>query len=601
MPELSQALAEHFGFRSFRPHQEGVVRAIMAGRDTFTLMPTGGGKSLCYQLPARLMPGACVVVSPLISLMKDQVDAARINGFTAAAFNSASSPMEKREIRESLATGKLDLLYIAPERLQYQDFLDLLRHSPPAFFAVDEAHCLSQWGHDFRPDYLRLSLLREEFPNIPIAAFTATATARVEADVAERLGLRDPLRTKASFNRPNLFYQVIPKADFDKQLLEFICRHPDEPGIVYRTTRKHVESTAALLKKHGVNALPYHAGLGDAERAAAQEAFRRDVCPVITATVAFGMGIDKPNVRWVIHGDLPKDLESYYQETGRAGRDGDPARCVLFYGRADIPRLIHFADQVPEEEARAAAKTRLYRMLDFTQKDGCRRKALLGYFGEEAAEENCGACDVCTGEALRDDATRPAQMLLSAMIRTKERFGAGHIADIVRGRATEKITSRGHDQLPTFGVGKEYERRYLLAVLDALAVQGLTECPDSEFPTPAVTARGWEVLKGSRVVSMLRPPERQRKRKDRESAKPQEAAVAQGIFDLLRAVRLKLAQKHGVPPYMVFNDRTLREMAQTLPTGREELLALNGVGDFKAQAYGRPFLEAIAEYRGERA
>lgn len=370
---MHEALTALFGYTTFRPHQKDVIRSILQGRDVFTIMPTGGGKSLCYQLPAYLMEGVCVVISPLISLMKDQVDAARSHGLRAGTLNSTSSAQERNHLYAALRARELDLLYLSPERLGSNGFLDYLKILPLSFFAVDEAHCISQWGHDFRPDYLALSALVESFPDIPVAAFTATATPRVAEDIVNRLGLRNPYRVCASFNRPNLFYQVTSKDDINEQLLIFLKDHPDESGIIYRTTRKGVDETTAFLQKKKLHVKAYHAGLPDAERARTQEEFRQDICPVIVATVAFGMGIDKPNVRFVIHADLPKNMEGYYQETGRAGRDGDPARCVLFFAQRDIAQLLYFAHQLEDEEQKRLAEKQVYTMMDFTQQNTCRR------------------------------------------------------------------------------------------------------------------------------------------------------------------------------------------------------------------------------------
>lgn len=639
MPQVVAALASLFGYHAFRPHQEDIVRATLAGRDSFTVMPTGGGKSLCYQLPAHLLPGVCVVVSPLISLMKDQVDSARANGIRAATLNS-STPAASRgsrggyeeragqwpqdgewgqaETYSALRAGTLDLLYVSPERLRIPAFLEYLKSLRISFFAIDEAHCISEWGHDFRPDYLALSELASHFPGVPIAAFTATATPRVADDIARRLALRDPHRTLASFNRPNLFYQVSAKGDLEKQLLAFLRERESEPGIIYRTTRKNVDATTALLKRHGIDARAYHAGLPDLERAAAQDAFRMDDCRVIVATVAFGMGIDKSNVRFVVHADLPKNLEGYYQETGRAGRDGAPARCVLFYGRSDSAQLLHFARAIEDPVAREVAQKQLYRMMDFTRTDSCRRRALLRYFGEELPGGNCGGCDICLGEVEREDATVPAQKALSAMARTGGVFGLTHIVGILTGSRRAQILQRNHHLLPTYGVGKDRDRIYWRNVIEALVGQGMALVAGAEFPGLAVSETGWQVLRGQRPFHMLRQAEtaasRARKRvnfvrpgpgvaagsvgsaADAAGTGADNVAVCEGLFEALRRERTRLAVAANVPPYVVFSDRTLQEMAAFFPDSPELLLAINGVGRHKLAVYGQDMLRVIADY-----
>lgn len=498
--ELHGALARVFGYTAFRPHQIEIVKGILGGHDSLSIMPTGGGKSLCFQLPSHLMDGVCVVISPLISLMKDQVDAACANGLRAAALNSSLSPGGHRAVREALASGELDLLYISPERLSAPGFWDALASWPVSFFAVDEAHCISQWGHDFRPDYLALSGLVERFPQCPVAAFTATATPEVERDILSRLGLREPRLIRASFDRPNLFYHVLPKEEPHAQLLSFLGGHEGESGIVYRSTRRKVEETAAFLQKKGVKAEAYHAGLPDAERMRVQEAFRRDECPVVVATVAFGMGIDKPDVRFVAHLDLPKNVEGYYQETGRAGRDGDPAHCLLLYSAADMAQLLYFARQTEDEEQRSIAEKHAYAMLEYAERNQCRRKALLSYFGEDFEEPNCGGCDVCTGEIQEEDYTIEAQKALSAMVRSGCRFGRVLIMDILMGADNRRIRETGFQHLPTYGVGKDRTRRFWKYLIDALTRQGLAAIEGEEYPYLRVTETGWETLRGLRSV-----------------------------------------------------------------------------------------------------
>ena len=440
---LDALLQKTFGFRAFRSNQREIIRAILDKRDVVAIMPTGGGKSLCYQMTALMLPGTCLVISPLISLMKDQVDAAAGNGLNAAFLNSSQSEEERVRVFERLAKGELNLLYIAPERFALESFQRVLQRIPISFVAVDEAHCISDWGHDFRPDYLFLSEIIKRFPAFPVAAFTATATRQVQLDIATRLGLRSPFTVRASFDRPNLYYQVVPKVDPLKQVLEFLAGHAGESGIIYRATRKSVEQMADDLCANGVQALAYHAGLDDQTRARNQEAFDRNEVDLIVATVAFGMGIDKPDVRFVIHGDLPKNIEGYYQETGRAGRDGEPAHCLLLFSRGDIPKIRYFINQASDEEEQRRLTAALNRMASFAATNVCRRKGLLAYFDESYPRETCGACDVCCGAAERVDATTDAQIVLSAIVRSEERFGSGHIVDIVRGADTQKIRQFG--------------------------------------------------------------------------------------------------------------------------------------------------------------
>lgn len=595
-----KVLAEIFGFNSFRPHQREIVEALVRGRDLFAVMPTGGGKSLCYQLPARLLPGTAVVVSPLIALMKDQVDNANAMGLSAGALNSASTSEERSGTWRRLADGSLDLLYVSPERLQ-ADFLERLIEYEISFFAIDEAHCVSEWGHDFRPDYLGLKALVEIFPQCPVAAFTATATHRVAEDITRRLGLRDPFTVRASFNRPNLHYQVVPRAKLDRQIMGVLELYPGESGLVYRSTRKKVEETAAALLKSGISAKPYHAGMDDGQRREAQDDFIRDRCQVIVATVAFGMGIDKSNVRFVIHGDLPKNLESYYQETGRAGRDGEPAHCVLFYGPQEMVLWRRFADEMAEPQ-RTAALDQLRRMIDFAQRDGCRRRALLAYFGEKMPEEDCGGCDVCRGEVERAEATIPAQMALSAMVRTGGRFGSTHLADILVGADTAKIRDNGHHLLPTYGVGRDYDRNFWRDLLAGLVARGLAESSEGQYPTLAAAPRSRPVLRGEEKFYILRtavrPAVKRRSRTDGFSSADL-PEVSEVLLSELKAERRRLAQAANLPPYIVFSDRSLREMAQLKPVTEEQFLNVAGVGRHKLEKYGERFLKLIAKYLEE--
>ena len=589
--EITRKLKDVFGFSSFRENQEGIVRAVLQGRDVFAVMPTGGGKSLCYQLPALLMEGTCVVISPLISLMKDQVDSAESIGIRAAFINSSMSSGRRMAVMQQFRKGGLDLLYMAPERLAAGDPAEMLPASRLSFIAIDEAHCISEWGHDFRPDYLALSRLREIMPEVPLAAFTATATDRVQQDIISRLSLKEPLVVRASFNRPNLFYRVETKENPLARIARFIRKRPDESGIVYRLTRADVEKTARYLSDQGIRALPYHAGLDPGERSRNQELFNRDEIQVIVATVAFGMGIDKSNIRFVIHGDLPKNMEGYYQETGRAGRDGEPAQCLLLYSRGDMARARHFIDQVENENERRAALEKLHSMGSFAESPICRRRQLLAYFGEELPGDNCGACDVCAHGVEQVDATVDAQIVMSAMYRTGQRFGAAHIVDVVTGSNTKRVRQYGHDRIKTYGAGRGRPKSYWRSVVEALLAQECIRQVGASFPVLEITSSGEDVLYGRSGFAMTRLVSRVQE--------PSSMAVPdhnQELFDILRRLRMTMAQQEDVPPFVIFSDRSLREMSSFFPDRPEEMLNIHGVGKAKLEKYGRPFISEIAAF-----
>ena len=584
-------LKKIFGFSSFRPNQQELIGAVLDGKDVFAVMPTGGGKSLCYQLPAGLNRGTCIVVSPLISLMKDQVDGARTTGLRAAFCNSTQTPAEMAGVLGRLRSNDLDLLYIAPERLSMEQFVSHLSRAKLCLFAVDEAHCISEWGHDFRPDYLTLSTIKKKFPGVPVAAFTATATRQVQRDIIGRLGLKDPYTVRASFNRPNLFYQVLPKENPDQQILEFLRRRPQDPGIVYRTTRDSVETTAAFLRDRGIKALAYHAGLENAERQQNQDMFNRDEVQVIVATIAFGMGIDKSNVRFVVHGDLPKNVEGYYQETGRAGRDGEPAHCLLLFGRGDIPRMRYFIDRIESTRERSIAAQKLNHMADYATFTVCRRRQLLGYFSEEYGKNNCGACDVCTDSWEAVDVTTEAQMLMSAIARTRQRFGSGHIVDIVWGANTKKIREYGHDRLKTFGVGRHRDKKFWRSMIDSLIERECLMPSDDLHPKLHLSSRGVAVLQGDRSLSVMKPKE-----KPLNKAGGSAQQYDPVLFERLRTLRRELSRKENVPPYIIFSDKTLHEMCRLFPQTEEELLGVSGVGQTRYERYGRAFLREIKAF-----
>ncbi|NQU40180.1 MAG: DNA helicase RecQ [Lentisphaerae bacterium] len=596
--EARRVLKDVFGFDSYRPNQAEIVSALLARQDAFVVMPTGGGKSLCYQLPAHVLSGTCMVISPLISLMKDQVDAAAATGLRAAYLNSTLKGKERTDVLRRLVNGQLDLLYVSPERFSMPEFIDTLGHVELSFAAIDEAHCVSEWGHDFRPDYLNLAAIPRLFPDVPVAAFTATATHRVQKDIVTRLGLRNPHMVRASFNRPNLFYKVIPKQRADRQILRFVKDHAGESGIIYRTTRKSVEETATMLAESDVKALPYHAGLNADQRAANQDAFNRDEADVIVATIAFGMGIDKSNVRYVLHGDLPKNIESYYQETGRSGRDGEPAHCLLLFGYGDIPKIRFFVDQIPDADEKRHALDCLNDMIHYASVHACRRKLMLGYFGEAYPEANCGGCDVCAGEVEKVDATRDAQMILSAIVRTGERFGMTHVVDVVTGADTERIRQFGHHELKTFGVGKDREKRYWRFLLDNILAQSLAVQTEGRYPVLQLQPGAREVLFGDRKVFVLKTrtavPGRKR------SAATTVEEYDEVLFDELKALRRRLAAARRIPPYVIFSDRTLHEMARKFPTTRAQMNRITGVGEAKLARYGQTFMDLIAGYQAER-
>jgi ATP-dependent DNA helicase RecQ len=612
MASIHDTLRHSFGFPAFRPHQQEIVEAILAGRDVFAALPTGGGKSLCYQLPSLLIPGLTVVVSPLIALMQDQVDGARQNGLPAAFLNSSLGSAAAAEVWRELSAGRVRLLYVSPERLAIPGFRERLRELDVSLFAVDEAHCISEWGHEFRPDYRSLAVLREEFPKTPIAAFTATATNHVQDDVIRQLALRDPLAVRGDFDRREIFYRVERKTKVTEQILRFVASHRDEPGIVYRATRKAVGQTAAALARRGFAAAPYHAGLSDDERRDNQAAFVRDEVQVVVATIAFGMGIDKSNVRWVVHGDLPRSLEAYYQETGRCGRDGEPAEACLFYGPQDLATIRYHIDRMEVDDERERAEASLRGMVRYVNSGVCRRIPLLAHFGQEHSGE-CGGCDSCAGESRSVDHSVEAQKAMSAMVRTGERFGAHHIADIVTGVATDRVVRFGHDDLPTFGVGADRPRGFWLSLVGDLEAAGLVHRRDGVQSGLVVADRGRRVLFGRESFATTErsfADERGATRSGRSdrSVRPDagEAGVAaeraepraddEELFQCLRLVRRRLAKEQGVPPYVIFSDKSLSSMVRIRPTDERSFMLVNGVGDRKAELYAAPFLRALAEF-----
>ncbi|WP_309713348.1 DNA helicase RecQ [Pseudolysinimonas sp.] len=586
-----------FGYADFRGEQAAIIDRVVSGGDALVLMPTGGGKSLCYQIPALVRPGTGVVISPLIALMQDQVDALSAVGVRAAFLNSTQDAAERHRVESELLAGNVDLLYLAPERLKLQQTLALLDRVDVALFAIDEAHCVSQWGHDFRPDYLALSVLHERWPAVPRVALTATATEATRREIAERLDLREAQQFVSSFDRPNIQYRIDPKNQPFSQLLSLLkSEHPGDAGIVYCLSRASVEKTADALVAEGIPALPYHAGLNAQVRSRNQSRFLREDGVVMVATIAFGMGIDKPDVRFVAHLDLPKSVEGYYQETGRAGRDGLPSTAWLAYGLQDVVQQRRMID---DGEGDAAHKRRMSQHLDamlaLCETVSCRRQQLLGYFGQPS--EACGNCDTCLQPPESWDGTVPAQKLLSTVVRLQrersQRFGAGQLIDILLGKETDRVRSNRHDELKTFGIGTELGDQEWRGVVRQLLAQGLLTVSSDGYGTLVIAPTAAEVLDGSRKVMLRREPER-RVKVTKQRAGVELPDAARGLFERLREWRAQVAREQGVPAYIVFGDATLRGIAVTKPGSREQLGTISGVGEKKLEAYGDGVLEVVA-------
>jgi ATP-dependent DNA helicase RecQ len=613
-PELLPLLKQYFGFTSFRPLQEEIIRDSLAGKDTFALLPTGGGKSLCFQLPALARDGLTVVVSPLIALMKDQVDALQASGIAATFLNSSLNADESRKRLRGLHNGEFRLLYVAPERLMLSGFLADLQRWNVKLIAIDEAHCISEWGHDFRPEYRQISGLRKHFPNVPFMALTATATGRVREDIVNHLQLREPKCYVASFNRPNLTYRVIPKNKPYDQLLNFLRARPKDSGIVYCQSRKSAENVAANLSEDGVRAKPYHAGLTPKERSEHQELFLRDDVRVICATIAFGMGINKPNVRFVVHYDLPKNIEGYYQETGRAGRDGLPSECVLLFSAGDVVKQTQFIDEKPNFNEQKIAREQLQQMVHYAECASCRRVELLAYFGEEfsgtgilpvsssaethrqdaCATINCGACDNCLSPRETFDGTLAAQKFLSCVYRIREKngFGVGlnHVVEVLTGADTEKIRKWNHPQLSTFGIGKEHSRPEWAAIGRELIRLGFLRQTAEKFSVLEITNEGRAALKERKKITLTKPavaPET-------KTHHVGEITCDEVLFERLRELRKKLADERDVPAYIIFSDVALRQMARHYPESEADFARISGVGEKKLHEFGEVFLNEIA-------
>jgi len=618
---LRSLLKQYFGFASFRPLQEEIIRDALAGRDVFALLPTGGGKSLCFQLPAMTRPGLTVVVSPLIALMKDQVDALQAGGIPATFLNSSLTPDESRARLRGLHEGEFRLLYVAPERLLLPGFLADLPRWNVRLLAIDEAHCISEWGHDFRPEYRQLAGLRGLFPDVPMMALTATAPVRVRADIIKLLELRAPRCYVASFNRPNLTYRVLAKAKPYEQVSEFVRARPQDSGIVYCQSRKAAESVAGRLNEDGVKARPYHAGLTPKARSDHQELFRRDDVRVVCATIAFGMGINKPNVRFVLHYDLPKNLEGYYQETGRAGRDGLPAECVLLFSAGDVVKQRRFIDEKPDPQEQQIARAQLQQMVHYAECAGCRRRELLAYFGEPfeippadgragaalarsapasggvPSRPNCGGCDNCLSPRETFDGTVAAQKLLSCVYRIREQSGLGvglhHVVEVLTGADTQKIRRWNHGRLSTYGIGREHSRPEWAAIGRELIRLGHLRQTAGQLSVVELTEQGLAALKQRRPVTLTKPVAAAEPKAHRVG----DIACDEALFDRLRRLRKRLADERDVPAYIVFSDVALRQMARDQPTNEREFARISGVGAKKLREFGARFLGEIAAHR----
>ncbi|HAR64085.1 MAG: DNA helicase RecQ [Candidatus Margulisiibacteriota bacterium] len=586
---LESQLKEHFGFNSFRPYQKEVVSLIMEGKDLVAILPTGSGKSLCYQLPAVLMPGTAIVVSPLIALMQDQVKGLEKNNIKVAYINSSLS---NREINGILANLKeYKLLYIAPERFSSQYFDEIISNAAISFIVVDEAHCISQWGHSFRPEYRNLSILKEKFPAKPIVAFTATATLHVEADIIEQLRLNHPALVKGSFDRPNLTLRINERLDKTSQLLEFLNAHKDDSGIIYTATRQKAEDVCALLLSKGYLAEKYHAGMNNEDRYNAQNRFIKDESRIIVATVAFGMGIDKPDVRFVLHLEMPKNIEQYYQEIGRAGRDGLPAECLMLYSSADVVIYKKFMMDNLDPQVKLQLQRKLDQIFAMCMSLNCHRKDILSYFGSEYLEDNCGNCGNCLNEVEKIDGTLIAQKILSCVARLRQQYGINYVIEVLSGSKKKEIFERGHEELSVYNLMPEFNKNQLRHYIHSLINMGYLVV-EGEYPVLRLTPGSKEVLAGARTVYFKHIVARKEKKK----AKVYGAACDPVLFDSLRAVRLNYARKEHVPPFCIFGDKTLIEMCTFFPQNIDEMLSINGVGSVKADKYATGFIEVIQEY-----
>ncbi len=591
---MHQTLKQYFGYDEFRPLQAEIITHVLAKNNAFVLMPTGGGKSLCYQLPALKFSGITLVISPLIALMKDQVDALHANGIAAEFINSSLASSAIAQIEKKALSGELKILYVAPERLALDYFQNFLKTLSISLIAIDEAHCISEWGHDFRPDYRNLAKLKNIFPSVPAMALTATATEKVREDIVRQLEMQEARVFISSFNRPNLSYVVRPKKNAFLNLVNLLKKYPNQAVIIYCFSRKETENIASDLKHNGFKAAAYHAGLENEKRRETQEKFVRDEVQIIVATIAFGMGIDKPDVRLIVHYSLPKSIEGYYQETGRAGRDGLPSECVLFYSYGDTMKHNFFLRDIQNEDERLSAQKKLAQVVEYAEMRTCRREYLLGYFSEKQTVESCGGCDICLTPKEEIDATIIAQKILSAIVRTGERFGGRYVLSVLRGARVKKVLELGHDKLSVFGVAKDASEEEIMYFINLLLAKGLIVKSDSEYPTLSLASRGKKFLNNRETIVLPAP----QFEKEEELVAKKKGALEydMGLFEQLRILRKNLADQKGVPPFVIFSDVALQEMAYYFPQTKESFLRISGVGAMKLEQYGEKFMPIIRDY-----